>query len=259
MERLKDILSKLEGWTLPSWMVSLSEKEINRCIACKLDGKPNDIGVPDIEVDSVGIEAKRNLLSQEDYNSLKGELERVPRRLSSFVLVYGDARKDLLDRLGEVPVKVLGKVVAFREERMETTLGDSPKDFGSYLKDMLLTKGFEEVSNSSFSYDSIVVLKVPTKVKGLGFFFKVYRDKVMVGLGTNSRDSSLRRLLKSWKDKIGDSRYFQDTPSACGLNWVRESRGSRKDKKDWDSLAYILVSLYEEAGRDSLPLVQGEG
>ncbi len=94
--KVKDELDRL---VIPSWMESLGEAEKNRIVAFYLGGIPNSVGIPDIDLGIIWLEAKQALDGQDSYSYLCGELERYPKDKKPIVLIYRSARQDLIDRL----------------------------------------------------------------------------------------------------------------------------------------------------------------
>jgi len=240
---------------LPEWLLGKDEKTINSCLAFKYGGIPKDVGIPDIDWgNKLWSPAKKDLLGQSAYDSLRGEIERYPKDVSILVLIYSGARRDLLKRLEKVlpegsEIKTFGPI----SPRGEVQSTFSYKDYASGLKEYLEDRGLDLLDTKI--NNGYVCLRVKTSVPTIYYYFHLFKNKIRIGLGAEGLSKRKREVLRSWINKTGDPKLWQDNSAGCALHWEIPVDGYYKDTKDWFGFwkaSHILFLKVQAESKDLL-------
>lgn len=264
MRPQEDIRQILENWRLPSWWEPLNEFEMNSYVAGKLDIQPNRIGPGDIKSDSLWIECKRTLVSRGDYASLKDELDRHPTTVDSLILVYGIARKDLVEGIRraypKVPIIIKGNLISGQSgsgqsgERRPTI---DYRSIGLQFKEYAIRNGIPELKsrNPRSTWD---VLDIPV-ISTVRWCFGVQPTSVRVALGTSAKeDSNIKNLFRNWRAPLGNYPH-RDTRGWYSWEWIKRDVGDARNIEDYQKFAMVLTELYLQAKEESKEFLKALG
>jgi len=240
---------------LPEWLLGKDEKTINSCLAFKYGGIPKDVGIPDIDWgNKLWSPAKKDLLGQSAYDSLRGEIERYPKDISILVLIYGEARKDLLRRLeGTLPKGSETKVFGTTNPGIKVFSTFSYKDYASGLRTYLEDKGMDLLDNKI--NNGYVCLRVKVSIPTIYYYFHLFKNKIRIGLGAEGLSERKREILRFWKSRIGNPKLWQDNSAGCALHWEISVDGYYKDARDWSKFweaSYVLFLQVQRETKDLL-------
>jgi len=138
--QLREIEDKLRNLLpIPDWLINQREEVINSAVAFHLGGKANHPGTPDIELEDIGIEAKKKVEDRDTARELVRKLnDRNPGIKRKIPLVYISVRQDLKDWIEE---EINSEVITNSITPVGTKGGGSSKSF----EDSYLLEAYERI------------------------------------------------------------------------------------------------------------------